>query len=327
MSQDLVERLDGGDPRALPRLLSLVENGDPVGLTALERLYPRTGHAHVVGITGPPGSGKSTLAAAVISALREQDRRVAVLAIDPSSPVSGGAVLGDRVRMMDRHGDPGVFVRSMAARGRVGGLAPAAARAVHLLDAVGFPTILVETVGTGQDGITIAGLAHTVVLVQVPGLGDGIQSMKAGQLEVGDILVVNKADLPGAVEVVRLLRQEVAARQSGDGWETPVVAVSAANLEGVDLLVEAIDAHAAFLRDSDAWAERARAAAVAEILSGVRAHLERRIGQFGEEDDMARIVEDVANRRRPPEAAIAELVGRLDRAPRGRDPVRDQGGR
>lgn len=326
MAADLIERLDAGDPRALPRLLTLLENDDPRGLVALERLFLRTGQAHVVGITGPPGGGKSTLVSALVTGLRERGERVAVLAIDPSSPITGGAVLGDRIRMMDRHADPGVFVRSMAARGRLGGLAPAAARAVHLLDAAGFPTILVETVGTGQDGIDVATLAHTVAVVQVPGLGDGVQSIKAGQLEIGDVLVVNKADLPGAREVVRLLRQDVAGRQRADGWDVPVVGVSATRGEGIGDVLAAIDAHAALLRTSGGWMERNRKAAVAEVLGGVRAALERRLGAVDGDGDgaLGALVDDVANRRCSPERAIAEVLERLAGAPRGGDAVGDE---
>lgn len=323
---DLVDRLDRGDPRALPRLLTLVENGDPRGLVALERLYPRGGHAHVVGITGPPGSGKSTLVAAIVATLRTSGERVAVLAIDPSSPISGGAVLGDRIRMMERHADPGLFVRSMAARGRLGGLAPAAARAVHLLDAAGFPTVLVETVGTGQDGIDVANLAHTVVVVQVPGLGDGVQSIKAGQLEIGDVLVVNKSDLPGAREVTRLLRQDVGERRRADGWDVPVVAASATRPEGIEEVVAAIEAHAAHLRSTGGWSKRTWERAIAEVLAGVRAGLERRLRSVEGRDELAGLLGDVADRRRSPDRAIAEMLERLAGASRNGDPVGDEGG-
>jgi LAO/AO transport system kinase len=321
---DLVEQLDRGDQRALPRLLTLVENDDPRGLAALEQLYPRTGRAHVVGITGPPGSGKSTLVAALVAGLRKRSERVAVLAIDPSSPVSGGAVLGDRIRMMERHADPGVFVRSMAARGRLGGLAPTAARAVHLLDAAGYSTILVETVGTGQDGISVADLAHTVAVVQVPGLGDGVQSIKAGLLEIGDLLVVNKLDLPGAREVVRLLRLDVAAQHQPDGWDTPVVGVSATSGDGIEDVLEAIEAHHRHLKATAGWGDRTRRAAVAEILGGVRQELDRRFREVGSSDDLGTLVADVANRRSSPEMAIAALLDRLGGALGGGDPVGDQ---
>ena len=198
--QDLVTRLGGSDPRVLPRLATLIENEDPRGLEVLEAIYPLTGKAHVVGITGPPGTGKSTLIAALVRQFRHSGQQVAVIAVDPSSPLTGGAVLGDRVRMMDHHADPGVFVRSMASRGRQGGLAWSTAELVHLLDAAGYPIILVETVGTGQDGIDIAALAQTTIVVEAPGLGDSVQAIKSGLLEIADIVVVNKSDQPGAAK-------------------------------------------------------------------------------------------------------------------------------
>ncbi len=311
-AQALVARLDAGDRRALPRLLTLVENRDPVGIAALELLYPRTGRAHVVGVTGPPGSGKSTLVAALVEAIRASGRTVAVVAIDPSSPVSGGAVLGDRIRMMARHADAGVFVRSMASRGQVGGLAPAAAGIVHALDAAAFPIVLLETVGTGQDGIDIASLAHTVVVVQVPGLGDGVQAIKAGQLEVGDVLAVNKADLPGADEVYRAIRQTADATHTPDGWRLPVQKVSTATGTGIDALLAAIEAHAVHLRASDGWARRQRIAAQAEVLSGLRAALERRLAEVAGDDALSPLVTRVAARETSPDTAIGTLLRLLD---------------
>ncbi len=323
----LVARLDAGDRRALPRLLTLIENRDPVGIAALDRLYSRTGQAHVVGITGPPGSGKSTLVAALVEAVRASGRTVAVVAIDPSSPVSGGAVLGDRIRMMARHADAGVFVRSMASRGRVGGLAPAAAGVVHALDAAGYPLILLETVGTGQDGIDIAALAHTVAVVQVPGLGDGVQAIKAGQLEIGDVLAVNKADLPGAEEVSRALRQTADATHRPDGWRIPVRKVSAATGEGVEALLAAIDGHGDHLRAGNGWDQRQRTAAQAEILIGLRAALERRLAGVADDDSLASLVASVAERETSPDAAVAALLGLLDAGAAGDGgPVGDQGG-
>lgn len=241
---DLVDRLDAGDPRALPRLLTLAENGDPAGIAALRRLASRAGLAHVVGITGPPGSGKSSLVNALVGELRQRGHRVAVVAVDPSSPVTGGAVLGDRVRMSDRHRDDGIYFRSMASRGASGGLATATRRVVRLLGAAGFPTVLVETVGTGQDGVDVAGVADTVVVVQVPGLGDGVQAIKAGILEIGDILVVNKGDLPGATDVQRQLRD--LGHGHGDeagAWRRPVLRTVATTGEGVPALVDALGAH------------------------------------------------------------------------------------
>src|SRR4051794_4771045 len=199
----LLDRFAQGDVSALARLATYVENGDPLGIDAIGRIYPLTGNAVVVGITGPPGAGKSTLIDGMIENWRASGHRVGVIAVDPTSPVSGGATLGDRIRIRERPDDPGVFVRSMASRGRRGGLAPATAGMIHLLDATGFDRILVETVGVGQEDVDIASLAHLTILLQVPGAGDGVQALKAGLLEIADLYVVNKADLPGAELLTR----------------------------------------------------------------------------------------------------------------------------
>lgn len=309
----LVERFLTGDPRALARLATLVEAGDPVGEAALARLYPRTGKAHVVGITGPPGAGKSTLVDALIGATRVNGRRVGVVAVDPSSPVSGGAVLGDRIRMMGRHADAGVFIRSMAARGRLGGLAAATAGIVHLLDAAGFGMIVVETVGTGQDGVEIASIVHTAVVLQVPGLGDGVQALKAGLLEVGDIVVVNKADRPEADELVRQLRGSIgSSRAMESGWATPVLATVASTGEGVEALLERINGHLIHLRECGEMAERTRMRARGEIIGRLRDGLERRLLFAPDEVPALRhAVEEVAARRAAPGEVVAELLTRL----------------
>jgi LAO/AO transport system kinase len=308
----LVDRLLSGDERALARLATLVEARHPVGEAALARLYPLTGSAHVVGITGPPGAGKSTLVDALIGAIRRGGRRVAVVAVDPSSPVGGGAVLGDRIRMTGRHADGGVFVRSMASRGRLGGLAMATAGVVHLLDAAGFPIVLVETIGAGQDGIAIATLAQTVVVLQVPGLGDGVQAIKAGLLEVGDVLVVNKADTPGATEQARLLRGLTAASGEDQTWRVPVLETIAATGDGVDALLARIDAHRTHLRASGEWRRRLRAAAEGEILDRLRSELDRLLAIAPDHlPELAGAIDAVAARRATPAAAVADLLARL----------------
>jgi LAO/AO transport system kinase len=249
-----------------------------------------------------------------------------VLAVDPSIPLTGGAVLGDRIRMMAHHADDGVFVRSVASRGRTGGLAPAAAALVHAVDAAGYPLVLLETVGTGQDGIDIAALAHTVVVVQVPGLGDGVQAIKAGQLEIGDVFAVTKSDLPGAADVLRHLRQTVEASPHPDGWRPPVVGVSGTTGDGVPDLLAAIDAHAANLRAGDGWRRRQREAARAEVLSGLRDALERRLAGVAGNDGLALLVDRVAAREEPPASAIAALLDLLGPVPGGGHPVGDEGG-
>ncbi len=310
----LVDRLLSGDRRALARLATLVENADDVGEAALRRLYPQTGSAHIVGITGPPGAGKSTFINALVGVLRAGGRRVGVVAVDPSSPLSGGATLGDRIRMMERHADDGVFIRSMAARGHAGGLALATAGVVHLLDAAGFDMVLVETIGVGQDEFAVAGHCHTVVLLQVPGLGDGVQALKAGLLEMADILVVNKADRDGAAETVQTLRDMVSLGSwESAAWRAEVVATSAATGEGVDALLERIDAHRETLRETGAWVDRQRAMAAAEVSSRLHAELDRRFrGNDFEGAALRREIEEVADRRKPPAEAVANLLARLN---------------
>lgn len=248
---DLIQRFLAGDRRALARLLSHVENRTELGARAIRESFDRTGRAHIVGITGPPGAGKSTLTNALIRELRGRDRTVGVLAIDPSSAITGGATLGDRIRMMENHADEGVYIRSMATRGQMGGLALAATGAIHLLDAYGFDVILVETVGVGQDEVDIAETADTTLLVQVPGLGDSIQTIKAGIMEIADILVVNKADRPDARQLVRDLRNMLLLGETPEGdWKIPIVETVATEETGIPRLVDQIDAHRAWLEES-----------------------------------------------------------------------------
>lgn len=306
----LADRLLAGDLRALARLATHVENDDAVGRDALTHVYPHTGRAHVIGITGPPGAGKSTLVNALIGEFRQRDRRVGVVAVDPSSPLTGGATLGDRVRMMERHADEGVFIRSMASRGNPGGLAPATAGVVHLLDAAGFDPIFVETVGVGQDEVAIARRAHTTLLLQVPGLGDSIQTIKAGILEIGDILIVNKADRPGSDEQVRdLLHMLSLADRPPDAWRVPVLRVQATTGEGVPKLADRIDAHVAYLRDTDQLAERHRRMAAVELTARLRTEIDRRLSSAGPgAAEFREAVEAVAARRRTPGEAAADLL-------------------
>jgi LAO/AO transport system kinase len=259
----LVEAVLAGERLALARVLTQVENDTPAGRTALNELFPYTGQAHMIGITGSPGTGKSSLVNHLAKALRmKSDQRVAIIAVDPSSPFTGGALLGDRVRMRDLSGDTGVFIRSMAARGALGGLAHSTAAAAQVLDAAGFHFVLIETVGAGQSEVDIARLAHTTIVVEAPGMGDDIQAIKAGILEIADILVINKADRPGVDNTERALRSMLELANPGrksqgeHTWQPQVLRTIASQGEGMAALVTAIDEHAAYLRSSGAWQSR-----------------------------------------------------------------------
>ena len=238
---NLAERVLAGDRRALARVISLIEDGDASIRSVMKELAPRASGARVIGLTGAPGAGKSTVTGALIKAFRDAGERVAVLAVDPSSPFSGGALLGDRVRMQDHATDPGVYIRSMASRGQLGGLAAAAPQAVRALDCAGFGVILVETVGVGQAEVEIASAADSAVVLCVPGMGDSIQAAKAGVLEIADVLVVNKADRPDTQPTIRDLRNMVAL--SSAAWKPPIVATIGTTGEGIDDLVKQLDRH------------------------------------------------------------------------------------
>ncbi|GIW03608.1 MAG: methylmalonyl Co-A mutase-associated GTPase MeaB [Thermomicrobiales bacterium] len=308
----LVEEALRGNQRALARLITAIERDTEFGRAAAAELYARTGQAHIVGITGPPGTGKSTLVSALIPAARRRGKRVGVIAIDPTSPVSGGAVLGDRVRMLQWQSDEGVFIRSMASRGRRGGIAPATSGVIHTLDAAGFDLILVETVGVGQEDIDITGVAHTVVLVQMPRSGDAIQFLKAGILELADILIVNKADLPGADETTRGLWALVAMHNGESlSWRPPVLRCVATTGEGADEVLAALEAHYTSLVESGELARRQERIAAAEIRDAVIGATERHL--FTASPDVTRMVQAVAQRRICPGAAADRLIASLGR--------------
>ena len=303
----LVDRAVAGDPRAVGRLISLVEDAAPTLPEVLSLLAPHAGRAQVIGITGAPGVGKSTLTGALIGALRESGRRVGVLAIDPSSPLSGGALLGDRIRMAEHTTDPGVFVRSMASRGQLGGMSAAAPQALRVLDAAGYDPILIETVGVGQSEVAVIGLADTTVLLLAPGLGDSVQAAKAGVLEIADVFVVNKADRPDAGEVSRQLRQLQAMAPDG-GWTAPIVPTVATERRGIDRLVAAIAEHRAYLSTSGEGSRRRTARARSEIEAIAADTLRRRLAEDPQLDVLA---ERVLAGELAPQDAAAELLARL----------------
>ena len=302
----------GGDRSALPRLLSVVEQGGEGARAAGRLLYPNGGGAHTVGITGAPGSGKSTLTDRLISEARRNGTEVAVLAVDPTSPFTGGALLGDRVRMMDHAVDPGVFVRSMATRGHLGGLALAAPEAIRALDAAGFPLILVETVGVGQVEVEVAGAADTTVVVLNPGAGDSVQANKAGLLEVADIFVINKADRPGVAELQRDLEFMLHLSSGGAGaeaqWAAPILRTAAAKGEGVGELFTVLGEHRAMLERTGALEARRAQRLATELRQILAARLEARAAALLGATAQAALLADVQARRVDPYTAADRLL-------------------
>ncbi len=302
---ELVREVLSGDRRAVARAISLLERGE-----RLDELMAQGGHAHLVGITGPPGVGKSTLLNHLALAYRQRGVQVGILAVDPSSPFGGGALLGDRIRMRDLARDPGVFIRSMSTRGAVGGLALATGEAARVLEVAGYEVIFVETVGAGQDELAIARLAHTVVVVQAPGLGDEVQALKAGLIQVADVLVLNKADRAGAERALRILEEMVESRPSPEGaWRVPVVSTIALDGTGVAKVVFAIEAHRAYLEQSGKRRAREVAAARVALEAALQRSLLERLGSVALGD----AVERVAAREVSPHAEAERLLDALAR--------------
>ena len=306
----LVERARAADPRSVGRLITLVEDGSPLLRELMARLSGASEPAHVVGLTGSPGVGKSTSTSALVRAYRAIGRRVGVLAVDPSSPFSGGALLGDRIRMQEHATDPEVFIRSMASRGHLGGLASATPQAVRVLETAGCDPVLVETVGVGQSEVEIAGEADTTIVLLAPGMGDGIQAAKAGILEVGDIFVVNKADRDGADQTARELRHMISLGMSGlpGAWRAPVLKVIASQGEGIDELVESIEKHRAWLAESGMGTTRRRQRARTEIQGIALAALQERFQNLGRDDSLDRLAADVVAGRTDAFTAADQLV-------------------
>lgn len=309
---ELVERAREGDSRAVARLISLVEDESPLLREVMAALSPHAGHAHIVGITGSPGVGKSTSTSALVSAYRETGKRVGVLAVDPSSPFSGGALLGDRVRMQDHATDTGVFIRSMASRGHLGGLAWSTPQALRVLDAAGFDVVLVETVGVGQSEVEIAGMADTTLILLAPGMGDGIQAAKAGILEVGDIYVVNKADRDGVQNVTRDLRAMLALAERPEGaWLPPILKTVASRNEGVAEVVAAIDERLDWMRANGVLTERRRSRARDEIEAIAMTALRSRFGHLHGDARLDVLAAKVADGNTDPYSAADELIAAL----------------
>ncbi|HJZ00219.1 MAG TPA: methylmalonyl Co-A mutase-associated GTPase MeaB [Streptosporangiaceae bacterium] len=286
-----LDRALSGDTRALARLLSLVEDGSPRVREVIKDLLPRTGHARIIGLTGAPGVGKSTMTAALVGAFRASGRRVAVLAVDPTSPFTGGALLGDRIRMQEHATDEAVFIRSMASRGHLGGLAAATPQAIRVLDAAGFELIIIETVGVGQAEVAIASLADTVAVLLAPGMGDAIQAAKAGILEVADLFIVNKADKPDAQQVVRDLRNMLALGANDKGWKPPIITTTATAGEGLAEVVTQLDAHRDWLTASGELTRRRHGRAREEITALAFAALRDRVRASGVDELAARVAD------------------------------------
>jgi LAO/AO transport system kinase len=306
--QSLAERLIAGDKRALARAISLVENDDPEGWELVREIYPRTGHAAVMGFTGPPGVGKSTLLGALTKIERERDRTVAVLSIDPSSPFSRGALLGDRIRLSDHFLDPGVFIRSMATRGALGGLSEAALQAALLMDASGRDVVLLETVGVGQAEVDIIDHADTVVLVLMPGSGDSIQALKAGVMEIPDVIVVNKADHPLTDTMVREIRG-VLALGPRQPWEVPIVRTEATRGTGVEELADKLDEHRAFIEAEGTLSERRRRNLMNEVLAIATSRLRRDLEAAVQDDpEVQELLDRVVSRELDPASAATTVL-------------------
>jgi LAO/AO transport system kinase len=309
-AEQLAARLLSGDRLALSRLISAVEAGRPDARQTLRCLFRRTGRAHVVGITGPPGSGKSTLTTRLAMAYRERGSTVGIVAVDPTSPFSGGAILGDRVRMMELHSDPGVFMRSMATRGVMGGLARSTLDVVLLLDAFGKDVIMIETVGVGQDEVEIARAADSTVVVGVPNLGDDIQAIKAGILEIADVLVVNKADLAGADRLVADLRTmlQLATPTSHADWTPPIVQTVATDGSGVSQLVDCLAEHRAYLEATDTWRARRAESARRQVRAVVEDRVQRRFDAVTAGAEWQARFASIAEREQDPYSVADEVL-------------------
>jgi LAO/AO transport system kinase len=306
----LAQRLLDGDRRALARAISLVENDDPAGWELVREIYPRTGHAAVVGFTGPPGVGKSTLMGALTKHERELERTVAVLSIDPSSPFTKGALLGDRIRLTDHFLDPGVFIRSMANRGALGGLSEAALQAALLMDASGRDLVFLETVGVGQAEVDIIDHADTVVLVLMPGSGDSIQALKAGVMEIPDIIVVNKADHPLTDTMIREIKAVLALGPKAD-WPVPILRAEAVRDEGVAELAQALTDHRAHIEAEGTLSERRRRNLLNEVLAIATYRLRRELEEsIGADDDIGELLDRVVSRELDPASAAVEILER-----------------
>ncbi len=316
--QNIVERLLSGDRRALARMVTLIENESPQAHLFLAELHQHAGRAHIIGVTGAPGAGKSTLVTRLVRELRRRERRVGVVAVDPTSPFTGGAILGDRIRMMELAGDPNVFIRSMASRGSLGGLSSSTRDVVRAMDAAGYDPIIIETVGTGQAEVEVMRAAQTVLVVTAPGMGDEVQAIKAGILEIADIFVVSKADKPGAdqtvAELAMLLSLDPNRRlhdKTKTYWRIPVLKTSAIKDQGITQLVDAIQQHRQYLEESGMLANRAQRQVRSEVESLVLHAVLNALRDELTEDEWQMVLEDITTRQRNPYNVANELQERI----------------
>src|SRR6266852_1703852 len=311
--QDIVERLLSGDRRALARMVTLIENEAPAAQRYLAELHQHAGHAHIVGVTGAPGAGKSTLVTHLVRELRRRDRKVGVVAVDPTSPFTGGAILGDRIRMMELAGDPNVFIRSMASRGSLGGLSSSTRDVVRAMDAAGYDPIIIETVGTGQAEVEVMRAAQTVLVVTAPGMGDEVQAIKAGILEIADIFVVSKADKPGADQTVAELTMVLSldpGRKKAP-WRIPVLKTAAIKDQGIPQVVDAMQRHYEYLVESGMLASRAQRQVDSELRALVAYAAIKALKAQVSEEEWQKLVEDIRIRKRDPYSVARELEQRI----------------
>jgi GTPase len=317
----LVDAVRAGDRRALARAISLVENGDPLAQQVVRDLYPDTGRAYAVGVTGPPGVGKSSLVGALLPHVRALGLSVGVVSVDPSSPFSQGALLGDRIRLADHFLDPGIFIRSMGTRGHLGGLAEATLQAVLLLDAAGKDVVFVETVGTGQSEVEVIGIADTVLLVLMPGSGDSIQALKAGIMEIPDVIAVNKMDHPAAKTMLNEVRS-ILALDGDRAWRPPIVLTDAVRGENVEQLWREVEAHREFLERDGRLEERRRRNLSQEVFavasSRAKSHLERAVG---DDPELRRVLDAVQRRELDPLSAVEEILEKVFHIGDGNGPL------
>jgi len=309
--ESLAEGVRTGDTRALARAISLVENGDPLAYDLVREIYPETGRTYAVGITGPPGVGKSSLISTLIGHIREQDRTVGVISVDPSSPFTQGALLGDRIRLSDHFLDPGVFIRSMGTRGHLGGLAETTLQALLILDAAGKDLVFLETVGAGQSEVEVVGIADTVVLVLMPGSGDSVQALKAGIMEIPDVIAINKMDHPAAKTMLNEVRS-ILSLDRESSWKPPIVLTEATRGENVPELWGKIEEHRAYLESEGRLEERRRknlAGEVFAVASGrAKAHLQQAVAN---DPELGRLLDEVQRRELDPLTAVKEIMEKV----------------